>query len=915
MLENSDGNSVLQKLLELIVGLRMSKGSSPLSTESNGPPERTLPSGRVANFSGKEVGMSPSPMADDSGSLNDDLVSVYSSANRTEKFLFSSGRLSIDSTSVRRSIDSSSVWGKQGRLYAPGSEIHSGSMEFSPLGNNSIYELVMNTRRKNWLRHPTTDEIPPVVLSKVQIPESWRESTSAYVDEIKNSYETFERTNNLETIKGLGRLQLDEIGRDEEFPGQQNNSENEQFISQGNKGALDTVPNLYFDENFKLDDSRTFKEVIDDIDLQLDHLYSESSTDRESFYQEIEERLSSYLDCIETLLVTEISKSSNSFFFALEDVEKIESKAANAVEKLGKLSQKLKEAGKEQVQGRITILKKLIKRKNVEKLEQGLLQAKLVLQLVENCKSLYNEKEFEDCLDMIGHVNNMLKGDDDNDTYVQELTRKWPYKLSDLASAAAFESTNNYLTNVLIEIGGSYSVDLSDILLNDIRSTYSPESEIQNTGLKDISSNPWKKDTEKDATLTQNIKPLIVNLIRCEELASSFGLYNERFIAELKGIIKDFLPKSQETDGNAADKSTDSKAAGSGSKLSRLLRDMTPSEFQQMLKTVFVREVEAFRRLSRHQKILLDVGLGAITAKQGSSDTNLDNAVQLDINPAFHEGIRTVQLRMGKIIAVRRDLSCKLRYDHFLELCSICFWFDRECESITGEFLTKYLRDVMTMQIKNYIASLNSKNLQTIRHGIDEEKWTPFIVDSDLQRDVNDIVACAHMSPSRWLSFMDLTAKLPEEAETENPSGTPKGHKKSVVVNDKTFVASNALLTTIEILKGILVLTVNFPTQFLSITEKMCYDLIMYFNGRAMASVCGPEGTPSTKNGKNLSILGESLDCLAEFAVIVQSIYQRLGSGSKDFEPLSPGTYSKLLQTFQTSSDKLYQAHAPPPPV
>ncbi|CAR22119.1 Vps54p [Lachancea thermotolerans CBS 6340] len=915
MFENSDGNQVLRKPLKLTVGPNMSKGSSPPNTESNGHPERTLPSIRTANNSGKEVAMSPSPMADDSGSLNDDLVSVYSSANRTEKFLFSSGRLSVDSASVRRSFDSSSVWGKQGRLYAPGSEIHSGSMEFSPLGNNSIYELVMNTRRKNWLRHPTTDEIPPVVLSKVHIPESWRESTSVYVDEIKPSYETFERTNNLETIKGFGRLQLDEIGRDGELSNGQNEPENGQFVRQGNKGALDTVPQFYFDENFKLDDSHTFREIIDDIDLQLDHLYSESSTDRESFYQEIEERLSSYLDCIETLLVTEISRSSNSFFFALEDVEKIESKAASAVEKLSKLSQKLKEADSEQVQSRISILKKMIRRKNVEKLEQGLLQAKLILQLVENCKNLYNKRKFEDCLDMIGHVNNMLKGDDDNDPYVQDLTRKWPYKLSDLDSAAAFASTKEYLANALIEIGGSYSIDLSDVLLNDIRSTYNPANEIQGMGLKDTSSSFSKKDTEKDTTLAQTIKPLITNLIRCEELASSFELYSERFIAELKGIIKEFLPKSQESDGSAADRSTDSKAPGSGSKLSRLLRDMTPSEFQQMVITIFAREVQAFWRLSRHQKILLDVGLGAITTKQGSGDSALSNAVQLDINPAFHEGIRTVQLRMGKIIAVRRDLSCKLRYDHFLELCGICFWFDRECETITGEFLTKYLRDVMTMQIKNYIASLNSKNLQTIRHGIDEEKWTPFIVDSDVQRDVNDIVACGHMSPSKWLSFMDLSIKPPEEAEPESSSGTSKGHKKSVVVNDKTFVASNALLTTIGMLKGVLVLAVNLPTQFLSITEKMCYDLIMYFNGRAMASVCGPDGTPSTKNGKNLSILGESLDCLAEFAVIVQSIYQRLGSGSKDFEPLSPSAYSKLLQTFQTSSDKLYQAHAPPPPV
>lgn len=330
----------------------------------------------------------------------------------------------------------------------------------------------------------------------------------------------------------------------------------------------------------------------------------------------------------------------------------------------------MEKVDKERVQSRIATLQKMIKRKNVEKLEQGLLQAKLVVEHVEKCKQLLSDGNLDDCLNMIDHVKNLLKGDDNTDKHVQELTQKWPYKLSDLRSARAFSAIEEYLANVVIEIGGKYTLTLCSILTEDIKQTYSSEQELEVFHIRKVSSGTNSKDSTKDAGLITSIKGTILKLVQCNELASAFRFYDEKLIAELKSIIKDFLPKEQEIQEDSADKSTDSKTMGNGSKLTRLIRALTPLEFQDMLVKIFVRETEAIRRLSRHQKILLDVGLGAIAEGSNSSDSTTEIVMQLDINPAIHEGIRTVQLRMGKIIAVRRDLNSKLGYDDFLKLAS-----------------------------------------------------------------------------------------------------------------------------------------------------------------------------------------------------------------------------------------------------
>ena len=339
-----------------------------------------------------------------------------------------------------------------------------------------------------------------------------------------------------------------------------------------------------------------------------------------------------------------------------------------------------------------------------------------------------------------------------------------------------------------------------------------------------------------------------------------------------------------------------------------------------MLEQIFVHRLYAIKRLYQHQKLVLDISLKIINTSNISE--NQQNMIsQLDIRTSMNEIIRIVQLRMGKVITVRRELTSTLRHDHFLRFYSICVLFIQECETLSGEFLTKNLSNILESQIKYYITTHDSKNLRNIQKQIELENWAPAIVSPNIQADVNDIVSSIDIDPINWTSQLILYPKNDREKTRENELGDYKvikstGNRKSVVVGDKTFVASELLLQAIQLIRELLNLSTNLPSSYLLYFERMCFNLLKYFDRYTLATITNYSEKTVSAHGKNLSIMGESIDCLWEFIVIVQQFYLRKESNSKDFVPFDSKNYHQLIRQYDNSSEKIYLAHTPPtPPV
>ncbi|KAL3232254.1 Vacuolar protein sorting-associated protein 54 [Nakaseomyces bracarensis] len=886
----------------------------------------TIPKESVAKFvvsdtmgNEQKVEATPTPSLvaedDDVSSLNDDLRSV-SGSNQ----LKSPSRMSVDSISLRRSFDSQSHFG--GRISNRGFGFdhtrHSGSMDYSPIGNNSIYEIVMNTRRKNWLTYPSVADIPPITLTKNELPMGWKEKIDSYRKAINSEYSVFKATNNIKSVNRMQQIRQFSDSKlnpsDENEDGYEDNMDwNDQLHAAG-------VPEFYLDENFKLDNPRVFHKVLEGIELQLDNHSMSGTEERVAGYTILRQKLNEYLDVIENLLIKEISKSSHKYYRTLSEVDKLEESIKSCMETLDILSESLHKIDKEEIQVRLAKLKKICQRRNVEKLEQGLLQVKLVLDKVSECQKLYEEERLEDCLTLTSSINSLIHGDN-TDKAVLEWTQKWPFKLVDLKTVPALSDSREFITNIEIEIGGKYSLKLCHILLDDINQYCQKLDEgLTIDYLKKTTGD--KTQFVFDDSFRNDVTEVIRKLYRCEELTGAFDLYQEKTLTELKSFLKSYLPHESTNNSNGSGNNNESSEnnnnertnsnAASGSKLAHLIKEQSADEFVAMLEKIFLHESIALRRLYGHQKLLLDISLTEMNSISEPNENQHNMITQLDIRSGINEIIHIIQLRTGKIIAVRRELTSALKFNYFLKFYDTCVSFIQECEALTGEFLTKYLSDVLASQVKSYISQFGPRNTRKMQAKIVNEKWTPAIVKPSIQKSVNEMVSSNELDPLSWTKLSELFEETVETSTTDDgkPSG---GHRKSVVVGDKTFVASESLLMNLTYLKELMILSLNLPSLYLPSLERQCYDFLRAFNSTAMNSVA-PQGQIG-KTTKNLSIMGESFDCLYEFVNIVQKFYQRLSQIFKDYRAFPDSYYNDLRAQYRSGSDKLYQAHAPPPPA
>ncbi|KAK5959074.1 Vps54p PWA37_003754 [Arxiozyma heterogenica] len=842
---------------------------------------------------------------------------VSNSDDTSERTSISLSRPSIESTVSRYTSNSTIFTGQHRNQFSLNSK--SGSHDYSPLGNNSIYEIVMNTRRKDWLRSPTSVDIPPVTVSKLDIIDGWNKIVDDYMEDIGEEETIFQSRNNITNMNKLEQIkQLDD---------QSSDTYHDDSI------VINQIPEFYFEKVFQLDNERTFNKVIESVDLKPQDLVTNDKNKRDEFHLLLKDKLSNYLDGVETLLVSNISRSSHKFFNTLNDVESIQNNIESTINELQLLEKTLQISLDAEIKEKIKNIKLIIKRNNIEKLEQGLLQVKLVVDKTEECKHKFSNDNLEQCMSLIQSINLLIRGDSSSDENVQNWTKDWPFPLIDLKSVLGLIEIRELLTNMKIEVGGKYSLQLSELLLEDLRSAYKNIDTI--TVINDIQQGKIENVRFKFPTdFETSVREIITKLNECEELTSAFALYEDKITTEVKNIIKYYLPKENISKSDSSllvvDRSQSVTPKGTGSmntstrppttrsKLSTLIKEQTPVEFQDMLESIFIHCLCAIKRLYQQQKLLLDISLKVInTSTISENQHNMIN--QLDIRTNVNEIIRIVQLRMGKVITVRKELTSTLRHDHFLRLYSVCILFIQECEALSGEFLTKYFSDVLSSQIKHYITTHDSRNLRSIQKKIELENWVPAIVSPSIQTDVNDIVSSIDIDPINWTSQLILYQKNDKEEAQNSESDSREinkstGNRKSVVVGDKTFVASESLLQVIQLIRELLILSTNLPSSYLPYFERMCFNLLKYFNSYTLASITSYQDQTMSAQGKNLSIMGESIDCLREFIVIVQQFFSRQGNNSKDFVPFDSKHYNQLIRQYDSASEKIYLAHAPPPP-
>ncbi|RLV93616.1 Vacuolar protein sorting-associated protein 54 [Spathaspora sp. JA1] len=816
----------------------------------------------------------PRVSLDDSSSinLNDDLaVATSDQSSITNNTNNNNTGHNTTRVRFRTSVDNDSIFS---------SSVHGFNADetrddvYSPLGPNSIYELTIGSdvariKRNKPLKTsvtinggantvynlttPTTRDIPQIQLSKLKakVPDS------ELIDLVKNSeveYKRFDSSYKLLTEDTLQKL------------------EQQQVVD-----SIDSIPSVFLDSNFRLDDPRIFKQVIQDV----------------SDYK-LQDKLSNYLDIVEMNLIQEIGKSSDSFFNTIGDIEKIQIKSKNCVDVFDSINSELKLLQSTQSRQGLKILHKLIERQNVETFQSALLQIQCITLRFDQANNAFTSGDYSKSLSEIVVVEKLLSGVSDEE--YPELSN-----LVDLTQLPAFIHLRNDLSSLKLECCKGYTDDFIKLLTEDLTNHYtSVDTEdtlnrlyIQQDKTKKYSTNPINTSylTIDNSTKTK-LREFVENLQKADKLSQAYIAYQHRFITEIKDIIKQNLPQQ------SADMSrTPSRASPGPDKppptLSNNIKTLTPREFETMFSKTCAELSECLRRLTIHQKLLLDLAL---------TNTTTD-IMSLDITPAIHKAIELTQIRLMKVCSVRSEQTGDLPVSFYLRLYSITSCYLYECELInpmgnSGNALGEWFNNHLTY----FVHRFHVNSVKEMSGECTKEIWREVSDSGDLtggQSVVDELLG--YVNGDDWSKYFDFY-QVEQQSEQKQ---SVEAIKRLTITNDQ-FLVPNLALKTIQHIRDYIVISKAFPNFIGTITNNLL-NYLKLLNSKTSQAVLNA-GATRTAGLKHITTKHLAL-CIQfiEFNIaLLESIKVFFPSDPQIETNLEDLTYSRILGNYKDHETELF---------
>ncbi|AOA60891.1 Vacuolar protein sorting-associated protein 54 [Komagataella phaffii CBS 7435] len=812
----------------------------------------------------------------ESPSLNDDLLPSSSAVNTpTHRRLLSSSTLS----SFRPSFDDSSISLGINRL---------SSQSISPLGQNSIYELVQGAERSKrhlrtisvnggtttvHLKGPSINDIPAVKLPKIT--KANPNSYKPYLESLKDYFNEYESNNQL-TEKTL-ETYLKQVDEEDQLANDIHQSAAD--------ASLQDIPSVYFQEDFRLDNPRVFETVVEGSHISLQDGSSKSLANNNL----LQEKLSWYLDTVEVHLINEISKSSGSFFTALDDLNKITTGSKVTAKGLLALQERVDLLDEQQAKKAINILQKIQKRINTEILEQSLLQVQTILQQADLAEATYLNGNYEKALDQIDSIRCLIKGDTSKSLLAQSVVSKWPYPLQNLTELPALSSLKHLLKNLESEIGRTYCKMFVDFLIEDLRNHYDHVS--KHDTLYRLSSN-LQRDNRRftyikldkeinnsfqdvNALFKEKLSHFMKELSRCGELTNAFGRYEQQLLVEVKSIVRSFLPEEDSRTSSHASQ-TNSTQSNARNSLSDNLRLMTPREFEDMLIEIYCRVSEALRRLTIHQKALLDMSLDFVTESDFANTSQTDIIMTLDITKSILTTIDVVQTRVSKVIGVRREQTAQISLDYFLRFYSVNGLFLYECEMINGgNTNTTALQDAIGVQTKLFNTAFHSSTLKLISESIEKEPWKSGYLPNEFQTLLNQVIQSANEDPEKWINSLKFQYENNVQSDPEDIQGE---ERKTLSIDQDSFIVPTVVFTILRCVKNYEMLKLVFPQHTLLYYSNVC-EFLRLMNVKIQQSVlkAGATRTAGLKHitSKHLVICSQLLRFIVHLIPHVKNCFLR----------------------------------------
>jgi vacuolar protein sorting-associated protein 54 len=188
---------------------------------------------------------------------------------------------------------------------------------------------------------------------------------------------------------------------------------------------LSTIPNVYFEDDFHLENPRTFDVVSERSEVvrpapgtpderRQGNGNGNAIGPRKALATNaiLQEKLSWYMDTIEVHLISSISTASTSFFAALGSLRELHSEAADSVDRIKALRKELETLDEEMAIGGLTIVNKKRRQENLKQLSDAVQQLKRIVEDVAKCEGLVDDGKVEKALDAIDALEKLIAGEE-----------------------------------------------------------------------------------------------------------------------------------------------------------------------------------------------------------------------------------------------------------------------------------------------------------------------------------------------------------------------------------------------------------------------------------------------------------------------------------------------------------------------
>lgn len=404
---------------------------------------------------------------------------------------------------------------------------------------------------------------------------------------------------------------------------------------------LSTVPTVYFDENFHLENPRTFDVVSERSDvvrptasITEEHVESSTASALATAPQRralatnaiLQEKLSWYMDTVEVHLISSISTASSSFFAALGDLRELHSEATASVHKIQSLRRLLVTLDSEQAVKGLEIIRLRRRRDNIARLERAAKQMERVLQSCTNVELSLQKSEVEAALEAVMTTERLMAG-------------KGEPRGIDLRPVKSLEAVKTDLHHLRWRIGKAFESRFVESLLSDARRHVDrvPPAETLRRFAQSFQRDQYQRFVSAKQAgnlqppprssslppeytqLSDNLRALLMRhldgLQRAKHVNEAVQAYRDAVIKETKSLIRRNMPS--DGDGESVMSGmTGGRTGGVRSSqdksmvLARSLRSLGSADAEDLLVRIYTGVSELIRRLGTQQKMLLDVTMG-----------------------------------------------------------------------------------------------------------------------------------------------------------------------------------------------------------------------------------------------------------------------------------------------------------------